>query len=203
MKPSAVLLTVILLATGLFSCITKDKPNTYIPEDALPEIPLKKEDTLLIPQADHKEVDSPKAVNVKFKQPKRHRIVEKVDPTQCGGIIRQAEEPIDTLVWRKVEIEAEYPGGAAAWQRFLNRNLRYPQELLDDDILTCSAVVQFIVDKEGNVSDVEGVSGPEAFRAEAVRLIKKSGRWVPAIQGGRQVKSLRKQPFTIHLEAEP
>src|SRR4051812_6127762 len=54
----------------------------------------------------------------------------------------------------KVEIESEYPGGAAAWQRYLNRNLRYPQEAIDNEVQG-PVVVQFIVDKEGNVSDVE------------------------------------------------
>lgn len=101
----------------------------------------------------------------------------------------------------KVEIESEYPGGAAAWQRYLNRNLRYPQEAIDNEIQG-PVVVQFIVDKEGNVSDVEAISGPQELRAEAVRVIKKSGKWTPAVQNGRQVKSYKKQPIVFRLESE-
>lgn len=101
----------------------------------------------------------------------------------------------------KVEIESEYPGGAAAWQRYLNRNLRYPQEAIDNEIQG-AVVVQFIVDKEGNVSDVEAISGPQELRAEAVRVIKKSGKWTPAVQNGRQVKSYKKQPIVFRLETE-
>ena len=101
----------------------------------------------------------------------------------------------------KVEIESEYPGGAAAWQRYLNRNLRYPQEAIDNEIQG-AVVVQFIVDKEGNVSDVEAISGPNELRAEAVRVIKKSGKWTPAVQNGRQVKSYKKQPIVFRLESE-
>lgn len=106
------------------------------------------------------------------------------------------------MVWRKVEIEAEYPGGAAAWQRFLNRNLRYPQELIDNGEIQTSTVVQFVVDKDGIVSNVEAVSGHELLAAEAVRVIKKSGKWTPAVQGGRYVRSLKKQPFIIDIEVE-
>lgn len=201
MKPTAVLLTVILLATGLFSCITKDKPGNYVPDVVLPEIPLKKADTVLIPQPAHKEADSPTIVKVKFKAPIRRTVKEKVAP-DCGGLlIAPAEEPIDTMLWRKVEIEAEYPGGAAAWQRFLNKNLRYPQEDIDNEE-SGSVLVQFVVDEKGNVSDVEVLKGSKAFGAEVVRVIKKSGKWIPAVQGGRQVRSLKIQPIIVHLETE-
>jgi protein TonB len=101
----------------------------------------------------------------------------------------------------KVEIESEYPGGLPAWQRFLNRNLRYPQEALDQNIQGY-VVVQFIVDKEGNVSDVMAVSGPEELRPEAVQVIKKSGKWTPAIQNGHKVKSYKKQPIGFQIAAE-
>ena len=101
----------------------------------------------------------------------------------------------------KVEIESEYPGGASAWQRYLNKNLRYPQDAIDNEIQG-TIVVQFIVDKAGTVSDVEAISGPNELRAEAVRVIKKSGTWTPAVQNGRQVKSYKKQPITFRLESE-
>jgi protein TonB len=38
--------------------------------------------------------------------------------------------------------------------------------------------------------------------AEVVRVIRKSGKWSPAIQGGRYVKSLKKQPFIICFAVE-
>jgi periplasmic protein TonB len=101
----------------------------------------------------------------------------------------------------KVEIESSYPGGAAAWQRYLIKTLRYPQEAQDNEVQG-AVVVQFIVDKEGTVSDVEAVSGPNELRDEAVRVIKKSGKWTPAVQNGRKVKSYKKQPIVFRLETE-
>jgi periplasmic protein TonB len=113
---------------------------------------------------------------------------------------KKVEEDWDKT-FTKVEIESEYPGGAAAWQRYLNRNLRYPQDAIDNEIQG-TVVVQFIVDKEGNVSEVESISGPKELRDEAVRVIKKSGKWTPAVQNGRQVKSYKKQPIVFRLEAQ-
>lgn len=101
----------------------------------------------------------------------------------------------------KVEIESSYPGGAAAWTRYLIKTLRYPQEAQDNEIQG-AVVVQFIVDKEGNVSDVEAISGPNELRDEAVRVIKKSGKWNAAVQNGRKVKSYKKQPILFKLETE-
>jgi len=113
---------------------------------------------------------------------------------------KKVEEDWDKT-FTKVEIESEYPGGSAAWQRYLNKTLRYPQEAIDNEIQG-TVVIQFIVDKEGNVSDVEAISGPEELRSEAVRVIKKSGKWTPAVQNGRQVKSYKKQPIVFRLETE-
>jgi protein TonB len=103
----------------------------------------------------------------------------------------------------KVEIESEFPGGGAAWLRYLNKNLRYPDDAVNNEIQG-TVVVQFIVDKEGNVSDVQAIAGPDngGLREEAVRVIKKSGRWTPAVQNGRQVKSYKKQPIVFKLEAQ-
>ena len=101
----------------------------------------------------------------------------------------------------KVEIESSYPGGAAAWTRYLIKTLRYPQEAQDNEVQG-AVVVQFIVDKEGNVSDVEAISGPNELRDEAVRVIKKSGKWNAAVQNGRKVKSYKKQPILFKLETE-
>lgn len=119
-----------------------------------------------------------------------------------GVIVEPKKEEED---WDKtfvsVQIESQYPGGHPAWERFLKRNFHYPQEAIDNDVQG-TVVVQFIVDLEGNVSDVVAISGPQELRPEAVRVIKKSGKWTPAIQNGRQVKSYKKQPVTFQLGDE-
>ncbi|HVS98631.1 MAG TPA: TonB family protein [Puia sp.] len=100
----------------------------------------------------------------------------------------------------KVEIESEYPGGIAAWLRYLNKNFRYPEDALNNEVQG-TVVVEFIVDKEGSVSDVQAVSGPTTggLREEAMRVIRQSGKWTPAIQNGRKVKSYKKQPIIFEL----
>jgi periplasmic protein TonB len=121
-------------------------------------------------------------------------------PPVTGAVTGVVEAPKkdadDDRPFTKVEIDASFPGGAAAWLRFLNKNLRYPDEAMNIGIVG-NVVVQFIVDKDGNVSNIEVVSGPEngGLREEAARVIRKSGKWVPAQQNGRYVKAYRLQPI--------
>jgi protein TonB len=120
------------------------------------------------------------------------------------GVVEAPKDNEDyDKTFTKVEIESEFPGGAAAWLRYLNKNLRYPDDAVNNEIQG-TVIVQFIVDKEGNVSDVTPISGPDngGLREEAVRVIKKSGKWTPAVQNGRQVKSYKKQPIVFKLEAQ-
>jgi protein TonB len=116
-----------------------------------------------------------------------------VAPKQQGG-------DNDGVIFTKVEIDASFPGGQAAWLHYLGHNLRTPDEAISNGI-SGKVVVQFIVDKEGKVSDVVAVSGPEqgGLREEAVRVIKKSGKWIPAIQNGRLVKAYRFQPVIFQI----
>jgi len=118
------------------------------------------------------------------------------------GELKKDETDYDKT-FMKVENESTYPGGPAAWQRYLNKNLHYPDDALNNEIQG-AVMVQFIVDKEGNVSDVEAVGGPEGggLREEAIRVIKKSGKWTPAVQNGRQVKSYKKQPVGFKLDTQ-
>jgi protein TonB len=120
------------------------------------------------------------------------------------GVVEAPKDNEDyDKTFTKVEIESDFPGGTAAWLRYLNKNLRYPDDAVTNEIQG-TVVVQFIVDKEGNVSDVQAIAGPDngGLREEAVRVIKKSGKWTPAIQNGRQVKSYKKQPIVFRLESQ-
>ena len=104
----------------------------------------------------------------------------------------------DTVVIR-VEIESYFPGGDLAWIRFLNTHLTYPAKAVRKKI-EGTVIVQFIVDKNGVLSDISAISGPELLQTAAVEVIKNSPRWKPAIQDGRAVKSYKKQPISFRLQ---
>ena len=104
---------------------------------------------------------------------------------------------IDSL--SKVEIESSFPGGDAGWIRFLNTHLVYPAKAVRKNIQG-TVVVQFIVEKDGSLSDIEAISGPDLLKDAAVAVCRESPRWKPAFQNNKKVKSYKKQPITFKLQ---
>ncbi|MBC7830006.1 MAG: TonB family protein [Chitinophagaceae bacterium] len=102
-------------------------------------------------------------------------------------------------VFTKVEIEATYPGGSPAWQKYILQNLRYPAKAVKNNI-SGTVTVEFIVDKKGKISDINVTNGPDELRAEAARVIRQSGKWIPAQQNGQIVKAYRRQSIAFQLE---
>lgn len=118
-----------------------------------------------------------------------------------GGVVVAPKVEEEDKVFQKVEIEASYPGGDKAWTRYIQREIsRYMDELQDDGKAgTC--VVQFIVDREGNISEVEALTMKGTKLAEiCVNAIRKGPKWIPAEQNGRKVKAYRRQPVTFRID---
>jgi periplasmic protein TonB len=194
--------------------IKEEKKNEPPPPPPPPKPP---------PQVEMAKFTPPKIVkDEEVKQEEKPPEVEKLEDTKIGaanqegikddnitappadnkGVVEAPKDNTDyDKTFTKVEIESDYPGGFAAWQRYLNKNLVYPDDAINAEIQG-QVVVRFIVDKEGNVSDVEAISGPQELRDAAVRVIKKSGQWLPAVQNGRKVKSYKSQPINYKLEAQ-
>jgi len=105
------------------------------------------------------------------------------------------------LVFTKVEVEAEYPGGQQAWYSYLQKNLDYPQAAVNKEIQG-QVLVKFIVKKTGAVTNIHAVSGPKELRDVSVNVIKGSGKWIPAKQNGLIVESWHLQPINYKLEAQ-
>ncbi|MDB5201207.1 MAG: hypothetical protein JWQ27_616 [Ferruginibacter sp.] len=108
------------------------------------------------------------------------------------------------IIFTKVEQEPEFPGGAGAWREYLKKNLNATQPVDEGWAAgTYQIIVRFIVDRDGNVSDVVAENYAASKTAEmCVSLIKKGPRWKPAMQNGRVVKAYKKQPITFVVSAE-
>lgn len=90
-----------------------------------------------------------------------------------------------------VEREARFKGGLEGWKKFLEKNLN-PTVAADANAPEgmYEVKVQFIINKEGYVSNVKPVSVPDACKpcvGEAVSVISNSPEWEPAIQNNEPV----------------
>lgn len=106
-------------------------------------------------------------------------------------------------VFTKVEIEASFPGGDAAWTRYVTKAITNNIDELTEAGESGTVHVKFIVDKQGNVSDVEALDKKGTKLAEvAINAIRKGPKWIPAQQNGRQVNAYRIQPITFTIQEQ-
>ena len=128
----------------------------------------------------------------------------------CLAAGAQTTNPVDSplklspedslMIFTKVEVESEFPGGAKAWGNYLNANFQYPKAAIKKNIQG-TVVVHFIVTKEGKVTSAEVIQSVHpSLDKEALRLIQNSPNWNPARQNGKKVNSYKKQPIVFKLE---
>ncbi len=120
------------------------------------------------------------------------------------GVVEAPKQDEDyDKVFTSVQIEAEFPGGASAWKRYLERNLN--QNLPSENGAPPGrypVVLNFQVDKNGNISDIQADPSPYGTREEAIRVIKKGPPWKPAVQNGHNVAYRAKQVITFVVSEE-
>ncbi len=110
--------------------------------------------------------------------------------TKANPPITGSQQNPHDKVFTKLEKAPAYPGGNEAWTRYLQKNIRYPDEAFDLH-LEGKVEVQFIVAKTGEVVDIKVVKSPHiSLSKEAVRLIAEGGNWVPGQQNNIPVNAM-------------
>src|SRR5215203_3617575 len=80
-------------------------------------------------------------------------------PDEGKQVVEAPKVEDENKIFEKVEVEAEFPGGNAAWRRYLTNKLN-AQAPADAGAPSGSytVTVKFIVDKQGNISDVKALT---------------------------------------------
>ncbi|GAB2815524.1 energy transducer TonB [Ferruginibacter profundus] len=105
----------------------------------------------------------------------------------------------DDKIFTRVEQEAEFPGGLDGWKKYLMKNLKADvPEKNGAPAGYYTTVVKFIVGKDGTLTDIKAETKiGYGIEEEVIRVIEKSGKWIPAQQNGRVVNAYRRQPITF------
>lgn len=117
--------------------------------------------------------------------------VEITEETEVEEIVfeEEPEEEVADQVFLVVEEQAAFPGGNAAWVKFLRKNLKYPRQATRMGI-EGKVFLSFIVDQAGSISDIQVIRGiGGGCDVEAKRVLSNSPKWSPGKQRGRAVKS--------------
>lgn len=109
--------------------------------------------------------------------------------------VEEKAEEIFTIV----EQQPNPVGGMAAFYQYVGDNLKYPS-LASRMNIQGRVFVQFVIEKDGSITDVEAIKGIGAgCDEEAVRVVSQAPAWEPGKQRGRPVRVRMILPIVFKL----
>lgn len=100
-----------------------------------------------------------------------------------------------------VEVMPNFPGGEKAMQKFIKKNLRYPEVDAKKGIQG-QTFIRFIVTQTGKITNVSIIhSLSPGCDAEAVRVVNLMPKWKPGTQKGKPAKVYYTLPFEFRMKS--
>ncbi len=127
--------------------------------------------------------------------------VEITEETVVEDIVfdEPVEEEVAEEIFTIVEDQPQPKGGMAAFYEYIGKKLKYPAQARRMGI-EGKVFVEFVVDKDGTITDVKAIKGIGAgCDEEAIRVIQSSPKWNAGKQRGRPVKVRMILPITFKL----
>jgi TonB family protein len=107
--------------------------------------------------------------------------------TSKGTVLPMAEHIEQDSIYDNLEQAPEFPGGEAAMQQFIAKNIIYPDKALTagiEGIVYC----QFVVRQDGRLTDIESLKSPHKLLSEETeRVIAAMPKWIPGQLEGKNV----------------
>ena len=89
----------------------------------------------------------------------------------------------------------EPTGGMAAWSKFLQRNIRYPDTDMEGKVY-----LSFIIERDGKITNVTLMRGVTTLLdEEAMRVLKIAPAWKPGRQNGQPVRVKYTLPVNFQM----
>ncbi|MDH5599322.1 MAG: energy transducer TonB [Cyclobacteriaceae bacterium] len=129
-------------------------------------------------------------------------IVFNQDDLEGIEIIDLPEPPVEVAEPGPVTFAEKMPepiGGFKAFYEYVKKNLKYPRTAKSIGV-EGKVFVKFVVDKDGQIIDVEVMKGIGAgCDEEAERVVSEAPKWNPGKQRGVPVKVIKVLPITFKL----
>ncbi|WP_394759959.1 energy transducer TonB [Flavobacterium sp.] len=192
--------------------VNMDKPKDVLPPPPKPPEPPKPkidEVKFVAPKVVEKEkvveeiktIEELKDKNIAAKDQKGDKDAEIVIDQPTGNSDKDAEI-IDNNVYSSagIEVQPEFPGGAAGFSKYVQRNYRTPEVEQD---LKGRVFVEFVVEKDGSLTDIKVVRDLGfGTGQEAVRMLRNAPKWKPGVQNGKTIRVRYSLPIMLDIKME-
>jgi hypothetical protein len=97
--------------------------------------------------------------------------------------------------------KAQYPGGEKAFYDYLGKNLEYPRKALDHNV-EGTVYADIFLDEKGKITKVEFNAKELGYglEDEVRRVLLTAPAWIPASEGGKNVKSVLTLPISFKIK---
>lgn len=131
------------------------------------------------------------------KQDAKEEVVAPVSP-------EAKEAPADSTAKEEVFMVAEqmpeFPGGMKEMLKFLQENVKYPENAMKNNVQG-RVIVQFVIEKDGTPTEFKVLRSVDPdLDAEALRVMKAMPKWKPGMQKGQVVRVKFTVPVSFKLQ---
>ncbi len=110
------------------------------------------------------------------------------------GVAAVVEEDNTVYNTAGIEVKPDFPGGMAAFGKFIEKNYQSPEE----EGLKGKVYVTFVVEKDGSLTDIKVLRDiGYGTGKEAIRVLNKCPKWTPGEQNGKKVRCTFSLPISI------
>lgn len=114
------------------------------------------------------------------------------------------EAPADSTAKEEVFMVAEqmpeFPGGMKEMLKFLQENVKYPENAMKNNVQG-RVIVQFVIEKDGTPTEFKVLRSVDPdLDAEALRVMKAMPKWKPGMQKGQVVRVKFTVPVSFKLQ---
>ena len=110
-------------------------------------------------------------------------------------------EDVEPYNFMLIEDQPLFQGkDVSSFRVWISNNLDYP-EIAKENGIQGRVTIQFVIDKNGNMTDIEILASPDrSLSEEAIRILKTSPQWTPGKQRGRPVPVKFAIPVDFRLQ---
>jgi hypothetical protein len=100
------------------------------------------------------------------------------------------------------DVEAAFPGGEGELQKFLGKNVKFPEICMDMDA-SGRIFMKFAVEKDGSITNIQvekNTTGCDDFVKEATRVLNLMPKWNAGEVGGEPKRTQCRLPFNFKIQ---
>jgi periplasmic protein TonB len=165
------------------------------PTEQLPPPPPKIEQPQIVEVPDNKKIEEEIEINMDAETDVNETKVEVAAP-----VVEEEKEDPNTI-FTVVEETAAPVGGMSAFYEYVGKKIKYPAQARRMNI-EGRVFVEFVIEKDGSITDVKAIKGIGAgCDEEAERILKTAPKWKPGKQRGKPVRQKMVLPIMFKLSS--